>query len=27
VGLVAAVLAWGFFREGSRLDRFATRIL
>ncbi len=27
VGLVAAVLVWGFFREGSRLDRFATRIL
>src|SRR6266481_82166 len=24
VGLVAAVLVWGFFREGSRLDRFAT---
>src|SRR5229473_3503222 len=26
-GLVAAMLVWGFFREGSRLDRFATRIL
>src|SRR5260221_5162420 len=27
VGLVAAVLVWGFYREGSRLDRLATRIL
>ena len=27
VGLVAAVLVWGFYREGSRLDRFATGIL
>ena len=27
VGLVAAVLVWGFYRKGSRLDRFATGIL
>ena len=25
-GLVAAMLVWGFYREGSRLDRFATGI-
>jgi undecaprenyl-diphosphatase len=26
-GLLAAMLVWGFYREGSRLDRFATGIL
>lgn len=26
-GVVAATLLWVFYREGSRLDRFATRIL
>jgi undecaprenyl-diphosphatase len=26
-GVVAAMLAWVFYREGSRLDRFATGIL
>ena len=26
-GAVAAMLAWVFYREGSRLDRFATGIL
>jgi undecaprenyl-diphosphatase len=26
-GVVAAVLVWAFYREGSRLDRFATGIL
>jgi undecaprenyl-diphosphatase len=27
IGVVAAVLVWIFYREGSRLDRFATEIL
>jgi undecaprenyl-diphosphatase len=27
IALVAAVLVWVFYREGSRLDRFATGIL
>ncbi|MEO9168376.1 MAG: phosphatase PAP2 family protein [Aestuariivirga sp.] len=27
VGIVAAVLVWKFYREGSRLDRFVTSIL
>jgi len=26
-GIGAALLVWNFYREGSRLDRFATRIL
>jgi undecaprenyl-diphosphatase len=26
-GVVAAMLVWVFYREGSRLDRLATRIL
>jgi len=27
IGVGAAVLVWIFYREGSRLDRFATGVL